>query len=147
MVDIGNGSNVLGPWYANLVYFGRVQLVMATNERSLLTVFVPARDIGDVDQRLRDAIARLLWNIKVPEDCVRGELAEMSGVMYTRTESRKVLGVMNDFVHQTDWMFYENPACSLDDVGIYLADTVTSAIEHGGPRDVALRMLTSRRAT
>jgi hypothetical protein len=32
-------------WYANLIYVGRAQMVMATSERSLLTVLLPAADL------------------------------------------------------------------------------------------------------
>ena len=44
-------SNALGDWYANLLYSGRDQLVMATSEKSFLTVLLPARELRKRDRK------------------------------------------------------------------------------------------------
>ena len=40
-------STILGNWYVHLARFGRNQIVLATSERSLLTVLLPARQLRE----------------------------------------------------------------------------------------------------
>ena len=49
-------DTVLGDWYANLIRIGRIQVVLAVSERSLLPVVVPARDSRALVQRLCEAL-------------------------------------------------------------------------------------------
>jgi len=90
-------TNALGDWYANLVRVGHDQFVIAVNERSTLTLVLPARDIRHslVPEMLR-MLSTLLRNIEVPQDLVEREVAAMQPMALARTASRSMLAVMND---------------------------------------------------
>ena len=142
----GSGTNTLGPWYGNLIYVGRQQFVMLTNETTYLTVVVPARESATVVTRLGEAIGRLLIRIGIERTAIEQELREMQEVLYTRTINRTVLGVMNDFGRTIDYFLYDDPQTSLDDLGFHLAGMITSALKDTNPMGAATAILLKRHA-
>ena len=139
-------TNALGPWYGNLIYVGRQQLVMVTNERTFLTVVVPAREGATVNERIREALGRLLLRIGIDKATIELELREMQDVTYSRTMSRTVLGVMNDFGRAVDWTLYQDPHSSLDDLGYFLAEMITGALKETRPMGAARDVFSARHA-
>lgn len=60
-------STRLGNWYVHLARFGRQQIVLATSERSLLTVLIPAQQLrNSIEANLQAAVAELLTALRVP---------------------------------------------------------------------------------
>lgn len=90
-------TTVLGDWYANTLNVGRLRLLLCTSDRSLLTVLVPARDLGGFPKRLQDAVGRILPGLGVSVQQVAREQREMTWHQFNRTQNRQVLGSMNDF--------------------------------------------------
>ena len=91
-------TNALGNWYVNLIYIGRTQMVIATSERSLLTVLLPAADLcHSLVANLVDTTYLLLKEIGIGSDCAEREAGAMQPALIARTESRSVLASMNDF--------------------------------------------------
>ena len=93
-------TTVLGDWTANLLYLRPQQLVLAMNERSLLSVLVPASPGRELRSRVRDSVAELLLAIGVPAELVATEILAMETMAIGATASRAVLGCMNDAVVQ-----------------------------------------------
>jgi hypothetical protein len=51
----------------HLARFGRQQIVLATSERSLLTVLIPAQQLrNSIEANLQAAVAELLTALRVP---------------------------------------------------------------------------------
>ena len=97
-------TNVLGNWYANLTCIGRVQMVMATSECTLLTVLLPTVDLRkSMLPNLCDAVYPLLQELGIDPVRAAAEVEAMRGVRIGRTESRCVLGSMNDLLRMLDW--------------------------------------------
>lgn len=91
-------TNALGNWYVNLIYIGRTQMVIATSERSLLTVLLPAADLcNSLVVNLVDTTYLLLQEIGIDSDCAEREADAMQPALIAQTESRSVLASMNDF--------------------------------------------------
>jgi len=91
----------LGDWYVHLVRFGRPEFAIATNERSLLTVLLPARALRTtLAPNLRAAVGSLLESLDVPREAVAREIAAMEPVAFGRATNRRVLGSMNDLAFQ-----------------------------------------------
>ena len=87
----------LGNWYVHLVRLGPRQLVLATSERSLLTVTLPARELrATIEGNLRNAVGQLLLALNIPMEVVSRELAEMQQVLIAPATNRRVLGSMNE---------------------------------------------------
>jgi hypothetical protein len=137
-------TNALGDWTVNLIQFGRLQLVIATSERSLLTVLVPARELQKtLKPNLLLAVQILLLALQVPAVTVNDEIARMLPISYGRAANRRVLGSMNDFAVQA--AAYLERTDDLLALALRLSDTPMSAIGgksgYGYPREVACELL------
>ena len=86
----------LGDWYANLLNVGSQRWVMCVSERSLLTVLVPARN-SEFPQRFPVHVYEGLRGIGVPESVAALEAEECRDWRIGKTQSRSILGSMNDF--------------------------------------------------
>lgn len=137
----------LGNWYVNLVHFGRQQLVLATSERSLLTVILPARGLREtLADNLRTAVGQLLVAMDIPEDIVRRELVEMRAAVVAPAINRRVLGSMNEFALHLGFRMERSGDPLVLALG--LSETPMSAVgsksRYGIPREVARELLISR---
>jgi hypothetical protein len=137
----------LGDWYVHLVRFGRPEFAIATNERSLLTVLLPARALRTtLAPNLRAAVGSLLESIGVSREMVAREIAAMEPVTFGRATNRHVLGSINDLAFQAS--VHLAPGDDLFTISRRLADTPMSAIgtkrgDYGYPREVARELLTT----
>ncbi|MEO8159603.1 MAG: hypothetical protein ABI648_17525 [Betaproteobacteria bacterium] len=143
--DVPPPTSALGNWYANLVYVGRAQFVMATSERSLLTVLLPASNLRrSLVPNLRDAAALLLREIGVDDARASKEVEAMREVRYSRTESRSVLGSMNDFSKSLDWYLHDGIApleCMLRFADTPMTGLGSAGESHGYPAEAARSLL------
>jgi len=137
----------LGDWYVHLVRFGRPEFAIATNERSLLTVLLPARALRTtLAPNLRAAVGLLLESIGVSREMVAREIAAMELVTFGRATNRRVLGSINDLAFQASVHLARGD--DLFTISRRLADTPMSAIgtkrgDYGYPREVARELLTT----
>src|SRR5690242_13819875 len=77
----------LGDWYGNLLFTRYVRLVICVSERSLLPVFVEAKDFSTFAARFRAAVRLALEGIGVPMNAIENELGEMSTIAIGTTKS------------------------------------------------------------
>lgn len=90
-------TNALGNWYMNLLRIGRHQLVIATSERSLFTVLLPARDLSDsLSENLLLAVEYQLVAIGISPERASQETSAMFPITWGNTANRSVLGSMTD---------------------------------------------------
>ena len=69
-------STRLGNWYVHLARFGHQQIVLATSERSLLTVLLAARQLRkSIEINFQAAVAELLAALQLPAQIVSRELS------------------------------------------------------------------------
>lgn len=138
----------LGDWYVHLVHFGRPEFVIATSERSLLTVLFPARALRTtLVSNLRAALASLLESLGVSGEAVAREVAAMESVSFGRATNRRVLGSMNELAFLASVLLARGE--DLPTVSRRLADTPMSAIgtkqgDYGYPGKIACELLTMR---
>ena len=143
-------TTALGDWYVNLVRFGRQQVVMATSERSLLTVLLPARDLRQsLVPNLQSAVQQLLIVLGIPQDTVSREIAAMQPAAFASAVNRRVLGSMNDFAWQVGG--YLDRTDDALELARRLSDTPMSAVGSearlGIPAEVARELLAAQYAT
>lgn len=148
--DISPPTTALGDWYVNLVRFGRQQVVMATSERSLLTVLLPARDLRQsLVPNLQWAVQQLLTVLGIPPETVSREIAEMQPAAFASAVNRRVLGPMNEFAWQAG--AYRGRTDDALELARQLSDTPMSAVGStsrlGIPADVARELLAAHYAT
>jgi hypothetical protein len=111
----------LGDWYANLLYIGRVQLVIALSDKTFLPVLLPAAPIATLPARLPVGVGQVLRALGVPAADVEQEQAAMAEVVFGKAVNRQVLGVMVDFAKALPFYMVRTP--SLLDLSLKLAGT------------------------
>jgi hypothetical protein len=87
----------LGNWYATII-FARPHLVLLVSERTLLPVLVPAREPRGLGPRISAAVAEILRALGVPQPAIETETEAMGDMAVGQTQSRVILGTMNDFL-------------------------------------------------
>ena len=88
----------LGDWYATILFARPEQLVVCVSERTLLAVVVPARPASALGKRLSEGLAEVLTALGVSATQIAHEVREMSECSFARTQSRSVLGSLNELV-------------------------------------------------
>ena len=123
-------TGALGDWYVHLVRFGRSEFAMATSERCLLTMLLPARELRtSLVPNLHASLRSLLERLDVPQERVSRELSAMQPVSFARASNRRVLGSMNDFALQA--RHYLTRGDDLPTIAERLSHTPMSAIGEG----------------
>ena len=139
-------DTVLGDWYANLVRVGRVQVVLAVSERTLLPVVVPAKEGQTVARRVTEAIEPMLVSIGVPAEAVIAERDAMRDVAIARTASRRALGSLNDLAFQLQVGLVHFPDRTLLQHSLWLAQTPLKLIEYGAPDRATVAAFAAKQA-
>jgi hypothetical protein len=89
-------TTVLGNWYVSLQHFGKLQMILATSEASLLSVVFPARDLRlTLERNLQAGLGGVLLALGVNDEFITREQQEMEEVVYATTTNRSVIGSMN----------------------------------------------------
>ena len=131
-------TNRLGDWYANLLNIGRTRWVPCVSERSLLPVLVPARK-ADFPARFGESLAAVLGKLGVPDAVAAVEVRESLTWQFGKTQSRQVLGSMNDFAFCFPWTFRhtDDPVVA----AAAMADTPCSPLGMESPDRVTFSLL------
>ena len=143
-------TTALGDWYVNLIRFGRQQIIMATSERSLLTVFVSARQLRELLlPSLQAVVLEVLIQLGVPVADAQAEVQAMDPASFGVATNRRVLGSMNQLVFDASWATerISDPVA----LALHLADTPMSALgakkgAHGWPDKVTRQLMELRYA-
>lgn len=139
-------STRLGNWYVLLARYGHQQIVLATSERSLLTVLLPARQLRrSIETRFQAALAEVLAALQFPAEIVSRELAAVQPISFAAASNRRVIGSMNEYV----WQLGHYLAHTGDplELSMQLNRTPMSAVgsksNYGFPDEVARELLLS----
>lgn len=87
----------LGNWYATTVP-GRRPTVLFVNERILLPVLMPLAPARTLLDRFPDHLREVLDAHGTDPRFVAAEVAASVGGRYARTDSRSIIGIMNEFI-------------------------------------------------
>lgn len=97
----------LWDWHANLLWLDRKKYVLFTNNQtlySLLVYWMKTPRSADFLERFRLGLFKSLMSEEFTEAQVEYVLSEHAQVTITKTNSRSILGSMNDLVFQTKAM-------------------------------------------
>lgn len=134
-------NNILGDWFANIIFTRQGHYVLLVNERSLLPVLTTARDLLNLERRFFSQLAEVLSSLGIRQELIEREIALMAPMYYGRTNDRRVLGTMNDFVVSFRWELSIGRDYSLHDWSLRLAGTPCGPIGMDRPMDAARRLL------
>jgi hypothetical protein len=124
---------VLGDWYANLLFSRPQQLVLCVSERTLLPIVLPAKELQTLVPRVALAVGEVLLRLGVNHKLVETEQAEMCSFAYARTQNRRVLGSLNEFMFMLTHYIKASPEASLAEHSLHLARTPCTPIGHRSP--------------
>ena len=100
----GPPDTALGDWFVNRLVVDRRPLLLLVSSTSLLAILEPARDVRGLPERLEPLVALRLFRLGVPPGWIEAEVAALAPVAVAKTNSRSVLGTMNDFAHLIPYM-------------------------------------------
>src|SRR6185503_6393831 len=133
-LELSEPTNRLGDWYANVLNLGSHRLVMATSERTLLTVIVPIRNSERLRERIREGVHEMLFQFQVPLGLAAEEVRGMDQMTIGKATSRSVLGSMNEFTFLAKRYFArERESADLSQLQLYLARTPCGALKYSFP--------------
>ena len=90
--------------------------------------------------RLLDGTGWILTKIGVPEVAIQHELGEMSDFVIGRTQSRQVLGVMNEMAFYLSVMMNDDPGMTYEHYMGELADTIYSPSNYKPSIEIARQL-------
>lgn len=114
-----DGTTLLGPWYAT-VMFWKPRIVLLVNEPTLLPVLLPLAPARTLTTRIADQIATVLTGHNAPGSIIDQERLHMQACRLGTTANRSVVGVMTEFASLAE--AYQNPA-DLVELAIWLSRT------------------------
>ncbi|MEZ5282562.1 MAG: hypothetical protein R2770_19060 [Acidimicrobiales bacterium] len=130
-VDAGS---MLGNWYATLIAW-RPQLVLLVNEHTLFPVVMPLAPAATLAERFPAHLGSALLDAGAPTEFVDAESAAMGEGSFAKTDSRSVVGVMNDFVRLAGAWRDRGDEGDLAGLSGWLAEVPCSPLyeSHGSP--------------
>jgi len=134
-------TNALGDWFANIIYTRQGHFVILVSERSLLPILTTARDLDNLVPRFLNDLAEVLRALKVPTAKIDREIEQMQPIYFGRTNSRSVLGSMNDYVQNFRFMLDLRPGNTLFDWSLHFAETPCGAVGYDQPKTLAPQLL------
>src|SRR5450830_833438 len=99
VADPPESTTALGDWYAQPLAVGHQRYVLLVSERSRLPILMPARNV-------KHLAARFPKGLGVPAAVISQELAEAGEIVVAKTDSRSLLGTLNDFSHMLKWQLH-----------------------------------------
>ncbi len=138
----GSTTCALGNWVAKVIYVRSQPVVIAVSERAFIPVLFPARGLQkSLVPGFLEAVTSLLLRIGAPKSIVERELALMTPTVIAPTNSRQVLGVMNQYAAEVPLLVDDRPSVSLPEIELHLATGVVGPLGLFTPQAVALEFL------
>ena len=89
-------STGLGDGYATALFW-KPQMALLVNERTLLPVVLPLAPSARLAQRFPGVLKEILQTLDLPAELIDLDIEGMNEVVYAKTASRSVVGMMNEF--------------------------------------------------
>lgn len=107
--NVPDRPHSLYDWHANILRLDRKKHVLFTNDQTLYSILVPwnkSPRLTDFIQRFRLGLLKSLMSEGLAEVQIEYLLSEYMQVTITKTNSRSVLGSMNDLAFQIKSMIF-----------------------------------------
>ncbi len=131
----------LGDWYAKPVAIGHQRLILLIAEHTRLPVVMWARDVKYLALNFPDALARVLEGLGIEAAAAEREVAATREAVIAKTESRSLIGTLNDFSFMLQWQLPDSPDLDLLEAALDLSHTPVLPLGPGGLPDSLTREL------
>ena len=130
-------TTVLGDWYAKPFGVAQRRFVLLISGNTRIAQILPGRDVATIPERFPEILAILLANLRIPREAIDREVAACRDVVIARTDSRSLLGTLNDFAHMAKWRLQDRPEPDLDAESLALSHTPVGSLGYAYPADLA----------
>lgn len=132
----------LGNWFANIVYLQSHPIVLAVSQRTFVAALFPARSVrGHLVPAFVHAAVSLLLRLGASPAAAERERALMSPALLAPTNSRQVLGIMNQYALESRLLLEYRPSMSLADLELHFASGLVGPLGLVRPQEAALACL------
>ena len=100
-VPVVEPTTKLGNWYAKPLFW-KPQVALFINETTFLSVLVPLAPASTLLRRFPIVVAMTLEAHGVPRSFISAEIDAMQSVGVSKTQSRQLVGVLNELAFQAD---------------------------------------------
>jgi len=100
----------LGPWHANLIHIDRRKCVLFVNDKTLFNFLVPdvtRAQIRELDKQFKGYLSCVIADAGISEADRARILSEYAQVGYANSNSKSVLGSMNDLAFHYKYSIQE----------------------------------------
>lgn len=100
LTDLMHEASPLGAWHANLIYANRRKAVLFVNDITLfnfIAINLKREDIKKLSDVFRENLSHILAVEGFSEEVIEIVMAEYTSIQYAKTNSKSVLGSMNDY--------------------------------------------------
>lgn len=137
----------LESWHANLVRIDRQDCLIVTNDETLYTIFIPG--LSKVDLRnlpfiINESLFKSMINNGLSQSLIEKVLSVGDEIVFTKTNSRSVLGSMNDMKRLLEYKIYDNGGfeyCNLIELQTSINRVPMGALKYELPIEAFLRKL------
>ena len=103
-------------------------------------MLLPGRDLVNVANHLTTGLEQVLVTMQIPTDLMQREMAAMIDVLFAPTNSRSLLGTINDFKQLLEWEFNRNPRAHLLDLSLKLSETPIRPFGYRNPAAITAKL-------
>ena len=103
--------NEFEDYHCNLIKYGRDNCVLITHNTTLFSFVLyglKAKGFKDFEFLLKEHIFKVLLALEFSQEQIEKVLTSMENINYAKTNSRSVLGSMNEMVYHVDEYLYRN---------------------------------------
>lgn len=134
-------ETALGNWFADILFFRRRQILLFVSDNSRLAVVTPAKEVRSLASHLTGHLTALLEQIGAKSGWIDAEIRKMASARFTTTNSRSVLGTMNDYRVQIEGRILVDEDVSPLELALALSTCPVGPLHYQCPREVAIDLL------
>ena len=143
--DLPETGSKLGNWYCNEFIYNRGKYLLFCNENSLLPIVIATKGVKSTEEILemfRQRYFKIMLNWQIPQNVIENELTQINNIVFAKTQSKSVLGSMNDYVHCIKSMCeYRGISPDGGDCFIQLAGMPMGSMKYNNPHEKTLEIL------
>jgi len=119
LAEISTNNTILGNWYANLLTISRCKTVLFTNEKtftSFIGIGIKKSKPQTLEEAFLNGLESLLFLQGVDDDVIDTIMSEYTEIQFAKTNSRSVLGTMNEQAFVYDMLINEGGGLKMCDM-------------------------------
>jgi len=134
--DIISDDNIFSEWYANLIYIEGKKCILFTESKTLYSILLPnikKSDVSNIINLFYNQLHNSLISIGIREELIIKMFPKPLEIYYSKTQSMKILGSMNEYAFQYKYYILERggiKCANIDQIIIKINETPMGQIQY-----------------